>query len=164
MSDLLRKETESENPRVRVGRITTQARLVNGTIALDRMLAQLSGFFAVAAAVLVCVGLYGLTAFDVSRRTSEIGVRMALGAQRRNVLWMVLRKSVGLVGIGATVGVIASLGLTRMIEGLLFGVKGSDALTIVASGTILVTVGAAAAYLPARRAARLDPITSIRYE
>ena len=79
MVDLLWEETQSEGPLVRVGNVTTQARLVNGTIAQDRMLAQLSGFLALAATILVSVGLYGLTAFDVSRRRSEIGVRIALG-------------------------------------------------------------------------------------
>ena len=162
MLDLLAKEVQSQDPRIRLGNITTQARLVEGTIAQDRMLAQLSAFFAVVATLLVCVGLYGITAFDVSRRTSEIGVRVALGAQRRDVLWMVLRRSIGLVGTGVALGLFASVGLTRIIQGLLFGVKAFDALTTLLSTAILIAVGAAAAYLPARRASRVDPITSIK--
>jgi predicted permease len=164
MIDLLWKETQSESTRVRVGSVTTQSRLVDGTVAQDRMLAELAGFFAIASTILVCGGLYALTAFSVSRRTSEIGVRIALGAKNRDVIWTVLRTSVGLVGAGVALGVIASLGLSRMIESLLFGVKGADVWSILLSIAILFSVGAAAAYIPARRAARLDPITSIRYE
>jgi predicted permease len=164
MIDVLLKETQSERPFVRVGNVTTQARLVNGTIAQDRMLAQLSGFFALAATILVCIGVYGLTAFDVSRRTSEIGVRIALGAQHRDVMRTVLKTSMGLVGTGVALGLVASFGLARMIESLLFGVKSSDVLTMLLSAGTLLSVGVGAAYLPARRAARLDPITSIKYE
>jgi predicted permease len=164
MAGLLVKETESESPGVRVGSVTTQARLVNGTIAADRMLAQIAGFFALTAILLVSVGLYGLTAFEVSRRTREIGVRIALGAQYLDVLQMVLRRSMGVVGIGVVLGVAASLALARVIESLLFGVTGADPISMFLSAAMLLGVGAAAAYLPARRAARLDPITSIKYE
>jgi len=164
MIDLLWKETQSESTRVSVGSVTTQSQLVDGTVAQDRMLAELAGFFAIAATILVCVGLYALTAFSVSRHTSEIGIRIAMGAQHRHVIWTVLRASMGLVAAGVALGVFASLGLSRMIESLLFGVKGADAWTILLSIVILFSVGAAAAYIPARRAARLDPITSIRYE
>ena len=164
MADLLRKEGMGESPYLRFGGATTQARLVEGTIAQDRMLAQLSGFFGFTAVVLVCLGLYGLTAYEVSRRTAEIGVRIALGAQRRDVLRLVLGGSMALVASGVVLGLGAALVLARLVESLLFGVHSTDAVTLFVVAALLLVVGAAAAYWPARRAAGLDPITSLRYE
>jgi ABC-type antimicrobial peptide transport system permease subunit len=128
------------------------------------MLAQLSGFFGFTAVVLVCLGLYGLTAYEVSRRTAEIGVRIALGAQRRDVLRLVLGGSMALVASGVVLGLGAALVLARLVESLLFGVHSTDAVTLFVVAALLLVVGAAAAYWPARRAAGLDPITSLRYE
>jgi macrolide transport system ATP-binding/permease protein len=129
---------------------------VEATIAQDRMLAQLSGFFGLAAALLVCLGLYGLTAYEVSRRTAEIGIRIALGAQRSNVLRLVVARSMMLVGGGLALGLAVAAVLARVVESLLFGVRGTDALTLLAAAATLLVVGAAAAYWPARRAARLE--------
>jgi hypothetical protein len=164
MADLLWKEARGESPHLRFQGATTQARLVEGTIAQDRMLAQLSVFFGLAAAALVCLGLYGLTAYEVSRRTAEIGVRIALGAQRRDVLRLVLGRSMALVGSGVALGLGGGVGLSRLVESLLFGVRGTDAVTLLLAAAMLLGVGAAAAYWPARRAASVDPITSLRYE
>ena len=164
MADLLWKEGMGESPYLRFGGPTTQAHLVDGTIAQDRMLAQLSGFFASTAIVLVCLGLYGLTAYEVSRRTAEIGVRIALGAQRRDVLRLVLSGSMTLVASGVVLGLSVALAPARLVESLLFGVRGTDALTLLVVAALLLGVGAAAAYWPARRAAGLDPKTSLRYE
>jgi predicted permease len=164
MTNLLWKEAGGESPHLRFAGATTQARLVEGTIAQDRMLAQLSVFFGLAAAALVCLGLYGLTAYEVSRRTAEIGVRIALGAQRRNVLLLVLGRSMALVGTGVALGLGAGVGLARLVESLLFGVRGTDAVTLLLAAAVLLGVGAAAAYWPARRAVSADPITSLRYE
>ena len=164
MADLLWKEARGESPHLRFQGATTQARLVEGTIAQDRMLAQLSSFFGLAAAALVCLGLYGLTAYEVSRRTAEIGVRIALGAQRRDVLRLVLGRSMALVGSGVALGLGGGVGLSRLVESLLFGVRGTDMVTLLLAAAMLLGVGAAAAYWPARRAASVDPITSLRYE
>jgi predicted permease len=164
MTDLLWKEGQGESPYLRLSGATTQAHLVDGTIAQDRMLAELSGFFGLAAAALVCLGLYGLTAYEVSRRTAEIGVRIALGAQRRDVMRMVLGGTMALVASGVVLGLSAAMGLARLVEGLLFGVHGTDRVTMFAVAAMLLVVAAAAGWWPARKAARLDPIASLRYE
>jgi predicted permease len=164
MADLLWNEAHSEVPDLRWRGAGTQARLVEGTIAQDRMLAQLSGVFGLTGVLLVCLGLYGLTAYDVSRRTAEIGVRVALGAQRTDVMRLIVGRSLLLAAIGVVIGLGGCAALGRLVESLLFGVRSSDAVTFVASAVLLLTVGAAAAYLPARRAARLNPIAALRTE
>jgi predicted permease len=164
MRDLIWEEIQAESPYLRFGGATIQADVVNGTIAQDRMLAQLSSFFGLAAAALVCLGLYGLTAYEVSRRTAEIGIRIALGAQTKNVLRVVLIRSLMLVGSGVALGLAGSVAVARFIETLLFGVGGTDAVTLFAATALLLSIGAGAAYWPARKAARLDPIAALKYE
>jgi predicted permease len=158
------KQASAESSALRLGNSTTQARLVLATIAQDRMLAQLSSAFGIAAACLVCLGLYGLTAYDVSRRTKEIGIRMALGAQHGEVVQSVVRGAVLLVGIGTVLGLAASAAMVQLIEGLLFGVRPTGWQTFAATAALLVGIGAAAAYWPARRAARVDPMIALRVE
>ncbi len=164
MADVLSQAARTESPWLQFGGATTQQRLVDGTTAQDRMLAELSVCFGVSAAVLVCLGLYGLTAYQVSRRTAEIGLRLALGAQPRDVVRMVLSGSLTLVACGSALGLSAAVLLTRLVENLLFGVPGADAVTLALTPALLLAIGAAAAYRPARRAARLDPMKSLRYE
>ena len=159
---LLWKQASAESSMLRLGSTTTQSRLVEGTIAQDRMLAQLSAAFGAAAAALVCLGLYGLTAYDVSRRTKEIGLRIALGAQRSDVVRSVVGASVQLVAIGIVVGLGAAAALAQLVESLLFGVQPTDWRTLVATAAMLVLVGSAAAYGPARRASRVDPMRALR--
>lgn len=162
MADLLWKEARSEVPGLRWRGATTQAWLVEGTIAQDRMLAQLSGAFGLTAMVLVCLGLYGLTAYEVSRRAAEIGIRLALGAQRTDIVRLIVGRSMILVTSGVLIGLAAAGALMRLVENLLFGVRSSDAVTFAASAATLLTVGAAAAYWPARRAAQLNPVATLR--
>jgi predicted permease len=164
MADLLFNEARAESPYLRFAGSTTQEHLVDGTIAQDRMLAQLSGFYGLSAAILVCLGLYGLTVYQASRRAAEIGVRIALGAQRRDVVWMVMRDSMALVAYGSALGVCATLLLASLVQGLLFGVHPFDAANLLVTPALLVGIGAIAAYWPAQRAARLDPMTSLRCE
>jgi len=118
--------------------------------------------------ILVCVGLYGVMAYAVARRTNEIGIRMALGAQPANILGMVLREVLFLVGVGVALGFAGSLATARLAEatasGLLFGLKINDAQAIVFAAVVLVAVATLAGFLPARRASRVDPMVALRYE
>ena len=164
MADLAWKEARDEAADLRWRGVTTQAQLVEGTIAQDRMLAQLSGAFGVTAIVLVCLGLYGLTAYEVSRRTAEIGVRLALGAQRTEVVRQIVGRSMILVTCGVVLGLGGAAALARMVESVLFGVGSSHAVTLLASAAVMLSTGAAAAYLPARRAAHLNPTATLRAE
>jgi hypothetical protein len=162
MADTLWKEAHKHAPLLRYRAVTTQAQLVNGTIAQDRMLAQLSGAFGLAGALLVSLGLFGLTAYEVSRRTNELGVRIALGAQRSNVVRLVVGRAVLLVAGGLGLGMAAALALTRIIERLAYDVRATDPASLLLPAVMLLAIGAAAAYWPARRAASVDPLTALR--
>jgi len=142
---------------------TTEARIAD-SIYIDRMIATLSSFFGALATLLAAIGLYGVMAYSVARRTREIGVRMALGARRQDVLWMVLRHTALLSGIGIAVALPLSVGLGRAIQSQLYGVSPSDFRVIAASAILLAMVSAAAGYFPALRATRVDPLTALRHE
>jgi len=114
--------------------------------------------------VLACVGLYGLLSYEVSRRTREIGIRMALGALPGSLLRLVLRQGIVLAIAGAAVGTGVSLGVTRYLASMLYGVHANDPLTMIAVTVLLTLVALAACYIPARRAMRVDPMVALRYE
>jgi len=130
----------------------------------ERMLAKLSGFFSLLALLLACIGLYGVMSYDVARRTREIGVRMALGAQRRNVVGLVMHQTMLLVVIGVIIGLAASFISTRWLTSLLFGLTPNDPITITLASLLLLAVAALAGYLPARKAAQVNPIIALRHE
>ena len=130
----------------------------------QRFAASLLAVFAILATVLAAVGLYGLVSYGVTQRTNELGVRMALGATPGNVLAMVLRESARVAGIGAAVGIIAGLFLTRAMQGVLYGVRAYDPASFGGSAVLLILVALLASYLPARRATRVDAMTALRYE
>jgi predicted permease len=130
----------------------------------ERFVAMLGGFFGVVALLLASIGLYGVMSQTVTRRTREIGIRMALGAHARRVLWMVLRDALTMVFIGAVLGIAAALALTRYTESMLFGIKPQDPYTLAATGLLLLTVTAIAGFLPARRATRVEPVRALRNE
>jgi predicted permease len=130
----------------------------------ERLISELSSFFSLLALALACIGLYGVMTYSVVRRTNEIGIRLALGAQSGGVLWMVLKESLWLLGIGIAVGIPITLALTRVIQSQLFGLNSSDPITIVAAVLAIGLVTILAAYFPARRAARVDPMVALRYE
>lgn len=137
---------------------------VNSTLIDERAVALLSGFFACLALLLAAIGLYGLVAYSVTRRRREIGVRLALGAQRTNVLWIVFRDAIVLVLLGVLVGIPCAFAVTRLISTMLFGVSPSDPLTVLVVCFLLVSVASVAAYFPARRASVTDPVVALRTE
>ncbi len=148
--------------------VRTMPQQIDDTLAQERMIGKLSGFFGLLALLLASGGLYGLMAYSVARRTGEIGIRMALGAQRGNVLWMVLRETLALVSTGLAIGVPFAWGTARLaghwIEGLLYGMKATDPATIALAALMLALVAAFAGAIPARRASHVDPMVALRYE
>jgi ABC-type antimicrobial peptide transport system permease subunit len=144
--------------------IATLNEQVDQSLVQERLVATLSLFFGLLALLLACIGLYGVMGYDVARRTHEIGVRMALGASSRQVLQLVLRESLLWVALGVAAGLGAALATTRWVESLLFGLKPQDPLAIGLAAIVLFVVAAIAAYLPARRASRVDPMAALRCE
>jgi predicted permease len=130
----------------------------------ERLISQLSGLFGVLALVLACIGLYGLLSYEVAQRTREIGIRMALGAQRRDVHRLVMGRGIALTAVGAVLGLGGAFGVTRFLERMLYGVKAVDPVTFAAVGALLLVVAVGACYVPARRAMRVDPMTALRFE
>src|SRR5260370_18991676 len=130
----------------------------------ERLIARLAELFGVLALILACVGLYGLTAYAVARRTNEIGIRMALGADRSNVLGLVLRGALSQLGLGLAIGVPVALAGGRVLSGQLYGVKSYDPMIFGSAGVVLAACAILAASVPARRGTRVDPIVALRYE
>ena len=144
--------------------VTTLTEQINDRLNEERLIAQLVSFFGVLALILACIGLYGVMAQGVARRTNEIGIRMALGARGGNIAWMILRETLYLVLAGLLIGVPAALLGARLIESQLFGLKPADPLTLIAASLVLTIVALLAGYLPARRASRVNPLNALRYE
>jgi ABC-type antimicrobial peptide transport system permease subunit len=128
------------------------------------MLALLATFFAALALMLAAIGLYGVMAYRVVRRTREIGIRIAVGARQRSVVWMMARETLMLVAGGAALGTAASLAVNRYIAGQLFGVSPGDPLAIIGALSVLACVTLIAGYVPARHASRIDPVSALRAE
>ena len=147
-----------------VSDIMTMEQRLAKSVASSRFVMMLLGSFSVLALGLAAVGIYGVMAYLVTERTQEIGVRMALGAQKRDVLKLVVSKGMALAIIGTAIGLVASVALTRLIRSLLFEVTPTDWLTFVIASTVLLTVALLACYVPARRATKVDPLTALRYE
>ena len=144
--------------------VHTQEELIDQLLFQERMIAKLSGFFGLLALLLACIGLYGLLSYEVSRRTREIGIRMALGAERRGVLKLVVGQGIVLAISGAMVGIAVALGLTRYLKSMLYDIHANDPVTIVGVAILLALVAVVACYIPARRATRVDPMVALRYE
>jgi putative ABC transport system permease protein len=160
----VQNEVHAMDKELPVFNIKTMDEHIAATVAAPRFNATLLMIFAAVALVLTIVGLYGVMSYSVAQRTNEIGIRMALGAQTRDVLRLIVSQGLVLVLIGLGIGLSGALGLTWFLRSLLFGVKTWDPLTFIAVGFILGFVALFACYIPARRATRLDPLHALRYE
>jgi predicted permease len=160
----LRREVRGLDPQLPVFNAKTFAEQLSESVSRERLVALLSSFFGCFAVLLAALGLSGVMACGVARRTREIGIRMALGAPTSSVLWLVLRETLLLVCAGVGVGLPVALAATRLTEGLLFGLAPNDPLTVAMALVVMVVVAALAGYLPARRAANVDPMKALRHE
>jgi ABC-type antimicrobial peptide transport system permease subunit len=144
--------------------VRTQTQTIDRLLFNERLIARLSSLFALLALILPCLGLYGLLSYEVARRTREIGIRTALGAQRPDILRLVVGQAALLTTVGALAGIAIALGVTRYLRTLLYGVRTGDPLTFAAVALLLLTVALLACYFPARRATKVDPLLALRYE
>ena len=158
----VRREIASIDPDLPIARVATMADLESRALARERFNALMLGVFAATALLLAAIGLYGVMAYLVSQRTAEIGVRLALGGRPGDVIRLVIGEGMAMALAGIVVGVVASLALSNLVRGLLYGVAPIDPFTYIAIGTVLAIVAFIASAIPARRAARVDPVASLR--
>jgi predicted permease len=160
----VREVVQQADVRVPVSDVTTQVMEIDQTISQEITFARLSSGFAMLAVVIACVGLYSTVAYSVTRRTSEIGIRMALGAQRGTVVQMILHEVLALAAVGLTIGAGATLATSKFVESFLYGIKHNDPRALLAATAVLLTAALAAGYVPARNASRIDPMSAVRHE
>jgi predicted permease len=160
----LRDAVAGLDPKIPLINLNTQKELLAGALSQETLFARLSSFFGILALILAIIGLYGTMAYSVTRKTHEIGIRMALGATPGGVVGMFVGQGVRLAGIGVAIGLVAAWGVTRLAHSLMFGVSATDPLTFVGVALLLVAVCATACYIPARRATRIAPVTALHYE
>jgi ABC-type antimicrobial peptide transport system permease subunit len=144
--------------------VRTQTESIEGLMTQERVMARLASFFGLLALVLACVGLYGLLSYEVTRRTREIGIRLSLGAERRDVTRLIIVRGMSLTAAGVAIGAASGLALTRVLTSLLYEVKPTDGATYVCVALLLASVAFLASYVPAWRAAKVDPMVALRYE
>ena len=164
LTSAVRGAVQAVDPQLPMANVQTLDRLVAESVALPRLRTTLLGLFAAFAVALAVLGLYGVLSYTVTQRTREIGVRMVLGAQRGAVYRLVVGQGMLLVGAGVMVGLISAFALSRLLTRFLFGVTATDPITFLAVSVVLVSVAACACFIPARRASRVDPLESLRYE
>ncbi len=164
LEGLIRREIQAVDPNLPVFGVRSLRSTISDSLAPRRFAMQILGFFALVALLLAAIGIYGVMAYFVTQRVGEIGVRMALGAQRNDVLKLIVRQGMSLALFGVVVGFVASLGLARLISRLLFGVSPNDPITLAIFTLVLAGVAFLANYVPARRAAMVDPMVALRYE
>jgi ABC-type antimicrobial peptide transport system permease subunit len=163
----IRQAVHDVEPNLPMNNLKTQIEQADETLSLERLFAKLMSLFGVLAQQLASIGLYGVMAYSVSRRTHEIGIRMALGANRGRMLTMILRQGMTLTLIGVALGLGAAYVLTRYLESLtsmLFGVQPRDPLTFIATAVLLIVIAVIACLVPARRATKVNPMVALRYE
>jgi predicted lysophospholipase L1 biosynthesis ABC-type transport system permease subunit len=161
---MFRQILHQEAPGMPVGTVLTMRQQIDDSLSTERLTAYLSLFIGVLALLLTSVGLYGILAYSVERRTGEIGIRMALGAQRPSVVWLIVREAMSHTVAGLVVGVAVVIATSKVVKSLLFDLKPNDPATIAAAVGVLALVCTLAAALPARRASRLDPMQALREE
>ena len=164
MLPVFQRALSAEEPRLSVEGMYAAHEFIDRALVQERMIAKLSMAFGALAAGLACIGLYGLIGYQVVQRTNEIGIRMALGAERAHVLWTTLRRGLVWTVAGVALGIPLALAASRTAESLLFGLSPMDVVILSAAAAIMVMLGAVAAYIPARRASRVDPVVALRYE
>jgi ABC-type antimicrobial peptide transport system permease subunit len=147
-----------------IEKIATQQQVIENSVKGERLFATLCGSLTGLAIILSCIGLYGLMAYNVTRRTQEMGIRLALGARPKDVARPILREALILAGLGMMIGLPLALVLSRLAKSIFFGIKPHDPMTVVGSIVFLFFTAALAALIPARRAARIDPMEALRYE
>lgn len=160
----IRKVIAGLAPNLPVQDVATLAERVNRLLAQERLIAEITGLFGLLALLLACIGIYGLISYAVARRIPEMGIRMALGARRASVIWLVLREALILVLIGLAAGIPLVFAAARLVTSLLFGVSPTDPATLAGTAVLMLSIAAVAAYLPARRASRVDPTAALRCE
>jgi predicted permease len=160
----VREIVRRADPGVPVSDVKTQAAEIGQLMNQENIFARLSTAFAFLALGITCVGLYGTVSYNAARRTNEIGIRMALGAQRGRVVWMVLREVLLLIFAGFAIGVPTALATSKFVGSFLYGMKPNDPRALMAAAVILLTAAVIAGYAPARRASRIDPIAALRHE
>jgi ABC-type lipoprotein release transport system permease subunit len=164
LGPVVRREVAGLDPSLPVTDLQTMRRQVERSVRSERLLSLLAASFAALATILAAVGLYGVLAYDVARRTREIGIRMALGARGIEVRALVVKDVALLAGIGSALGVASAAASGRLLQAILFGTTAWDPLVYTSALAVLVIVALAAAYLPARRASRVDPMVALRQE
>ena len=162
--EMVRNAMQQVDPELPLTGMTTQTDQIENRVEQERLFALAYSLFGLLALLLACIGLFGLMSYSVSRRTNEIGIRMALGAERSGVVGMILGESMIMVAIGALIGLAGAIAAGRFVESVLFGLSTTDAWTIGAVIALTILVSLAAGYLPARRASRVDPMVALRYE
>ena len=160
----LRSQMTAVNKAVTVFSVEIMSETIATQLAVDRMIAVLLSVFGGAALLLAAIGIYGVMGYAVAQRTREIGIRVALGAERGDIMKLIVRRGMVLTIIGAGLGLAFAFGLTRAVKSLLFGVSATDPLTFGAIVTLLVAVALLACYFPARRATKVDPVVALRNE
>jgi ABC-type antimicrobial peptide transport system permease subunit len=164
MVSTVRRVTQDLDRNLALYEVRSEEEQINQSLFQERLFARLTSFFGVLATLLACIGLYGIMAFTAAQRTHEIGIRLALGASRGEILGMVLREALGMTAMGIVGGAGVALAASRLVSTFLYNLKPTDPLTMGGAAFLMLAAAALAGYLPARRATKVDPMVALRYE